>query len=158
MLNLFNISSPNSCYCKCFIVFLSDLMVFLDWLPLFFLIFFWPQGEVSLSRFCIIHSDSACPQSYPLWKMPDSNPGPLPQLAGALPISQHIFFIIWISYFMCEMTEQLYYFDIRWSAQSAGDCLQPGHRQQEDRDRQGRVQGLLRPCRYAVPKVINFPR
>ena len=42
---------------------------------------FWPHGEVSLSasRFYSIHSDSACPQSFPLREMPDSNPGSLPQ-------------------------------------------------------------------------------
>ena len=36
---------------------------------------FWPHGEVSLSasRFYSIHSDSACPQSFPLREMPDSN-------------------------------------------------------------------------------------
>ena len=47
----------------------------------FFSIFFLPQGEVSLSapRFYSMHSDSACPQSFPLWEMPDSNPGLLPQ-------------------------------------------------------------------------------
>ena len=34
----------------------------------FFSIFFLPQGEVSLSapRFYSMHSDSACPQSFPL--------------------------------------------------------------------------------------------
>ena len=37
-----------------------------------------------------VHSDSACPQSFPLWEMPDSNPGQLPQKSGALPMSHHI--------------------------------------------------------------------
>ena len=48
MQNLFNILSPNSCYRNCFIVFLSDLMVVLDWLPLFSNLFLATGGGLPL--------------------------------------------------------------------------------------------------------------
>ena len=58
------------------------------YVPIFLSLFFWPQVNLHPGVFYRIHNDSAALRI--IVGDSGSNPGPLPQQSGALPVSQHM--------------------------------------------------------------------